>query len=166
MYLRSQEPALGAIRALSASQRVLVISASGRQSDVLAALKAGAQGYLTKDADDEEVTHAVRTVAGGGFYLSASVANFLQSDLEDHRPTGLAVLSPREELTLSYIARGFTHAQTATRMNIRPATVDSYIERIRGKLGLGNKADLTRMAIELNLTSDDGTAQPGSPPPP
>jgi DNA-binding NarL/FixJ family response regulator len=154
LYLRSDTPALAAIRALAARHHVLVMSASGRQADVLAALRAGAEGYLTKDADDEEVTSAVRTVAAGGFYLSDSVANFVQADL-DQRAAGHPLLSPREEQALSYIARGFTHGQTASRMNVKPTTIDSYIERIRRKLGLGNKADLTRMAIELRLTDEN-----------
>ncbi|HEX6518474.1 MAG TPA: helix-turn-helix domain-containing protein [Streptosporangiaceae bacterium] len=58
-------------------------------------------------------------------------------------------MSPREEQTLSYIARGLTHAQTASRMGISETTVNTHIERIRRKLRLGNKAELTRMAISL-----------------
>jgi DNA-binding NarL/FixJ family response regulator len=60
---------------------------------------------------------------------------------------GVQPLAPREEETLSLIARGFTHAQVATRMGISRATVDTYVERIRTKLQLGNKAELTRAAI-------------------
>jgi DNA-binding CsgD family transcriptional regulator len=59
------------------------------------------------------------------------------------------VLSPREEETLDLIARGFTHAQVARRMGISKATVDTYVERIRGKLQVGNKAELTRAAMRL-----------------
>jgi DNA-binding NarL/FixJ family response regulator len=153
LYLRSDTPAIPAIQTLAARCPVLVLSASGRQPDVIAALKAGAAGYLTKEADDEEMEHALHTVAKGGFYLSEAVANFIQADLNQHvaeRPT----LTPRETQVLSYIARGFTQSQAATRMNIRPTTVNHYVERIRRKLGLGNKAELTRMAIELNLVED------------
>lgn len=160
LYLRSDVPALPTVHALSARHHVLVMSASGRQCDVLAALKVGADGYLTKDAADDEVVQAVRTVAADGFYLSSSVANFLEADL-DQRTAERPLLSAREQQALSYIARGFTHTQTARRMNIRPTTVDSYVERIRHKLGLGNKADLTRMAIELKLTGDNGATRSG-----
>lgn len=58
-------------------------------------------------------------------------------------------LTPREQETLGYIAHGFTHTQTARRMGVSQATVDTYVKRIRQKLCLGNKADLTRKAIEL-----------------
>jgi DNA-binding CsgD family transcriptional regulator len=58
-------------------------------------------------------------------------------------------LSPREQEALHHIARGLTHAQAARRMGISQTTVDTYIKRIRFKLGPGNKADLTRRAVEL-----------------
>lgn len=59
----------------------------------------------------------------------------------------LTLLSPREEQALDFIARGFTHAQTARRMGVTKATVDTYVERIRAKLQVGNKAELTRAAL-------------------
>lgn len=65
-------------------------------------------------------------------------------------------LTPREEETLGYIARGFTHGQTARRMGVSRATVDTYVKRIRQKLCLGNKADLTRKAIQLGCASLKG----------
>ena len=58
-------------------------------------------------------------------------------------------LAPREKETLRYIARGYTHAQAARRMGISEATVDTYVKRIRQKFQLGNKAELTRLAIRV-----------------
>jgi DNA-binding CsgD family transcriptional regulator len=58
-------------------------------------------------------------------------------------------LAPREREALSFIACGYTQAQTAARMGVSAATVDTYLKRIRHKLGAGNKADLTRRALEL-----------------
>jgi len=68
-------------------------------------------------------------------------------------------MSAREQETLSYIARGLTHAQTASRMGITEATVNTHIERIRRKLGLGNKAELTRMAINLQQLKLTGATE-------
>jgi DNA-binding NarL/FixJ family response regulator len=149
LYLRAGRPALAAIEALASCCRVLVMSASGRLDDVLAAIRAGASGYLTKDASEEAFVSGVQQVAAGGFYLSSRLADMLQADLarvDDQEPQ----LARREQETLRYIAHGFTHAQTARRMGVSPATVDTYVKRIRTKLGLGNKADLTRRAIELH----------------
>ena len=150
LYLSVPEPALDVVARLSSTHRVLVMSASRRRPDVLAALRAGADGYLTKDTDDAEFLAAVRTVAGGGFSLSSSVADVLEAET---RSTPGPELSVREAEALGWIARGFTHAQTAQRMGISASTVDSYVERIRRKLGLGNKAQLTAKAIELRLAA-------------
>ena len=152
LYLGVPEPALDVVARLSSTHRVLVMSASRRRPDVLAALRSGADGYLTKDSDDAEFLAAVRTVAGGGFSLSSSVADVLEAHLEA-QPAAAPDLSAREAEALGWIARGFTHAQTAQRMGISASTVDSYVERIRRKLGLGNKAELTAKAIELRLAS-------------
>jgi two-component system, NarL family, nitrate/nitrite response regulator NarL len=133
---------VAAIGELAARCPVLVMSASARQADVLAAIGAGAAGYLVKQATGDAFTEAVTTVAAGGFYLSPQLA-----DIIDAGPP--PTLAPREAEALRLIAQGFTQAQTAARMRVSPATVDTYVKRIRHKLGPGNKADLTRRAIEL-----------------
>lgn len=152
LYLGVPEPALDVVARLSSTHRVLVMSASRSRPDVLAALRCGADGYLTKDTDDAEFLAAVRVVADGGFSLSSSVADVLEAHLEA-QPATAPELSAREAEALGWIARGFTHAQTAQRMGISSSTVDSYVERIRRKLGLGNKAELTAKAIELRLAA-------------
>jgi two-component system nitrate/nitrite response regulator NarL len=151
LYLTAGEPCVAAVRELSAVTRVLVVSASGRPADVLAAIRSGANGYVTKDAPADQVVAAVRTVATGGFYLSAGLADIVQSELDSPEPPvpGAArpQLSAREEEALSLIAQGFTHAQVARRMGVHKTTVDTYVERVRAKLQVGNKAELTRAAL-------------------
>jgi DNA-binding NarL/FixJ family response regulator len=140
---------------------VLVVSASAREQDVLAAIQAGASGYLIKSAAVEDFAKAVRVVAAGGLYLSPQLADF--SDTTAAGTGGQPVsLAPRERETLSLIAQGFTQSQAATRMGVSPATVDTYIKRIRRKLGPGNKAALTQRALELG---EVGAAGPAGPPP-
>jgi two-component system, NarL family, nitrate/nitrite response regulator NarL len=158
LYLADGVPCTDAVRALRPHTRVLVLSASRVPADVVAVIRAGANGYLTKSAEPEMLVSSVQTVATGGFALSAELADILQAELAAPAPSGTAPakkpgkaaeLSPREREALSYIARGYTHAQTATRMAVTKATVDTYVERIRAKLQLGNKAELTRAAIDL-----------------
>jgi DNA-binding NarL/FixJ family response regulator len=157
LYLGGDLPSLGAIKSLAADGRVLVMSASTRRDDVLAALRAGADGFLSKQASDDAFVDGVKRGAAGGFYLSSQVADMLQAGLQRGAPNAGGVwLAPREEETLSYIARGFTHAQTARRMGVSQATIDTYAKRIRQKLHLGNKADLTRKAIELGCLNPPG----------
>jgi DNA-binding NarL/FixJ family response regulator len=134
---------------------VLVVSASGQPADVLGAIRAGACGYVTKLADPPMLIAAVRTVASGGFALSSQLADILQGELaRAPEATGgpgdgppAPALSPREEEALDLIARGLTHAQAASRMGVSRATVDTYVERIRAKLHVGNKAELAQAAI-------------------
>ncbi|AQZ67225.1 hypothetical protein BKM31_42395 [[Actinomadura] parvosata subsp. kistnae] len=160
LYLVEDRPAIDAVATLSPVVPVLVMSASRRPGDVLACVRAGARGYVTKDASALLMLAAVTTVASGGFALSPHLADALLADLaalaetpRDDSAEGaaqddpLVPLSPREEETLRWIARGQTHGQIARRMGISKATVDSHVERIRAKLHAGNKADLTRSAL-------------------
>jgi DNA-binding NarL/FixJ family response regulator len=146
LYLDGDRPSLDVVAELAAVTSVLVMSASRRPGDVLGAVRAGAGGYLTKHAELELITAAVATVASGGFALSPQLADLLQADLAA-APPGKPELSPREEEALDWIARGFTHAQIATRMGVAKSTVDTYVERVRGKLRVGNKAELTSAAL-------------------
>lgn len=152
LYHDGEDPCLEAVSQLSTGTRVLVMSASGRPSDVLGAIRCGAAGYVTKRTSPEMIVSAVETVAAGGFFLSSQLADILQAELTRRESTPVrqargGELSPREEETLSLIARGFTHSQVATRMTVSKATVDTYVERIRAKLQVGNKAELTRAAL-------------------
>ena len=153
LYHDGDEPCLDVIPTLRRHCKVLVVSASGRPADVLGAIRAGACGYVTKLADPPMLIAAVRTVASGGFALSSQLADILQGELARVTPAAEAApdtpaLSPREEEALDLIARGLTHAQAASRMGVSRATVDTYIERIRAKLHVGNKAELARAALE------------------
>ena len=150
LYHAGEHACLDAVAALAASQRTLVISASGRPADVVGAIRAGAAGYITKHADAALLVSAVETAAAGGFALSPQLADILHADLSASGARGPArpELSPREEQALSLIADGFTHAQVATRMGVTRKTVETYVERIRAKLQVGNKAELTRAALE------------------
>jgi DNA-binding NarL/FixJ family response regulator/DNA-binding SARP family transcriptional activator len=155
LYLNEGHLAVEAIAELPAQVPVLVVSASRNPSDVLAAMQAGASGYLTKNAQEDTYATAVQTVGDGGFYLSAQLADLIQAATRGSARNVEDPLSPREQETLSYIARGFTHRQIATRMRISKATVDTYVARIRAKLKLGNKAELTLAALRyLDRTAD------------
>jgi DNA-binding NarL/FixJ family response regulator len=150
LYHDGDEPCLDVIPKLCQDHKVLVVSASGRPADVLGAIQAGACGYVTKLADPLMLVAAVHTVASGGFALSSQLADILRGELArvPAAAAGTPALSPREEEALDLIARGLTHAQAASRMDVSRATVDTYVERIRAKLHVGNKAELTQAAIE------------------
>lgn len=83
------------------------------------------------------------------------------SDRREEEPGNRRALSPREKETLRYIADGLTHAQVARRMRVSVHTVDTYLRRIRGKYNIGNKAELTRLALASGSADHDrGDADP------
>ena len=112
-------------------------------------LQAGANGVIHKRQSGESLVAALRTVTAGARVLPEDHAT--ESPPERHDPLTLN-LSEREEQVLSQISRGLTHGQIATRLGISSHTVDTYVKRIRAKLGVGNKAELTRVALLSRLT--------------
>lgn len=130
--------------------RVLVISAHGGQSEVLSALAAGARGFLTKEADTDEVRRAVRQVATGSRYVSPSLAAFLlDTRLRTHERR--LVLSARERQVLALLAAGERDRDIADRLSISVRTVRSHLDHIREKTGRRRRPDLTRLAIEKGI---------------
>ncbi|MCA2211318.1 helix-turn-helix transcriptional regulator [Jidongwangia harbinensis] len=101
----------------------------------------GANGAVHRDADVVVIADALRAVALGGDYWPAPAA--ADGSVDPGRP----VLSHRERQVLGQIALGRTHAQVARTLGISQHTVDTYVKRIRSKLRLGNKAELTRAAV-------------------
>jgi DNA-binding NarL/FixJ family response regulator len=155
LYLADGRPSTPAVTEMATWARVLVMSASRAPADVLAVVRSGASGYVTKDTGKETLLAVLATVAAGGFSLSPQLADVLAAALSaapavPDDPSDL--LSPREREALDLIAAGFTHAQAAKRMNVTKATVDTYVERIRVKLQAGNKAELTRIALAARRT--------------
>lgn len=127
-----------------------VLSSTWAQPPTMAAMiRAGARGYVTRRCGVTTIVTALSTVASGGMYVCPEVADQFQYELTRSVQEDTMELSPREIETLRWIADGLTHAQIARRMGLTEATVNTYTKRIRAKLNAGNKAELTRIAIEL-----------------
>jgi len=107
------------------------------------ALQAGARGYVLKDAPSSEILAALRTVAGGGTYLSPAIAQRLF-----RTPVTRNVLSTREQDILACLAQGQASKQIARALNLSVRTVESHRQNIRRKLELETQADLIRYAVE------------------
>jgi DNA-binding NarL/FixJ family response regulator len=133
---------------------VLMVSASQAPGTVLAAVRAGAMGYVTKGSATNLLVGAVRVVAERGFAFSPDLARLVRRAFValPEPPCGpAAALSPREAQALRLIARGLTYGQVANRMGVRKTAVDAYVERIRVRLRVGSDRDLARLADD----SDD-----------
>ena len=129
--------------------RLLVLSMHGEQQYAARALKAGASGYLTKDAAAEQLLGAIRKVAAGGVHISETAAASLVAGGGAH-----AALSDREFEVLRLLARGHGPTEIADLLNISVKTVSTHKARVLEKLGLGSTAELVRYALENDLLDD------------
>lgn len=131
---------------------VLVVSAQAEPDVVLGAIAAGARGFLSKDVDAEELLIAIKTVAGGGAYVSAVVAGMIIKDNADRAVVIPDVeLSPREEQVLRLVAAGERDVDIATILDIGVRTVRGYLDRIRDKTGERRRPGLVKEAIRRGL---------------
>jgi DNA-binding NarL/FixJ family response regulator len=126
---------------------VLVVSATTTPSTVVAAIRAGAGGYLNKEAEPDEIVRAVHAVAGGSSYISPSLAGFLL-DASRQIP-----LTRREVEILRLLAAGEKDLDIAEELYISVHTVHSHLDRIRAKTGHHRRVDLARYAIERGLAT-------------
>ncbi len=153
LHLPGIEGAAGVAHVCERVGRVLVVSASATPTDVVAAIAAGAAGYLTKEADASEITRAVRIVASGATYISPTLASYLlRSDQTDR---GFR-LTRREREVLGLVAAGETDQDIAEALTIAITTVHSHLDRIRDKTGARRRAELTNLAHELGIAPDAG----------
>jgi DNA-binding NarL/FixJ family response regulator len=138
--------------------RVLVLSASGEQSDVLEAVKAGATGYLMKSAQRDEFLDAVRRTAAGEAVFTPGLAGMVLGEYrrlaaEPAGPGGGApVLTKRETDVLRLVAKGLSYKQIAERLTLSHRTVQNHVQNTLNKLHLHNRVELARYAIERGLT--------------
>jgi len=129
--------------------RPLIIAGWDRPPSLLAVVRAGACGCVTRQSSHGTVARALSAVAAGGFFLCEQLVDRFHLELNRPPRADPYGLAPREVETLQWIARGLTQGQIGTRMGVSQATVNTYAKRIRAKLKVNNKAELTRIAIEL-----------------
>jgi DNA-binding NarL/FixJ family response regulator len=133
-----------AVRHLSGKgHTVLVMSWWQLEMPVLEAIRAGANGYVTKEAEPAEIIRAVCAVASGGTYFSPTVAGYLLRDRLE--------LTPRETEVLRLVASGETSAGIARELHLEVSTVNGYIDNIRNRTGRRRRPDMTRLAHEKGM---------------
>jgi DNA-binding NarL/FixJ family response regulator len=135
------------ITATDDAPRVLVLTTYDTDADILAAIEAGATGYLLKDAPPEELADAVRTAAHGRSALSPSVAHRL---LDRVRNPGTA-LSPRETEVLGLVAAGLSNQRISRHLHVSEATVKSHLAHIYTKLGVDSRTAAVAAARERGV---------------
>lgn len=140
------------------SVRILMFSASGEDADVLAAVKAGARGYLVKSAAPAELVDAVTRTAQGEAVYSPGLAALVLGEyrrIARSEPDPAAVLTDRETEILRLVATGRTARQIAAELVLSVRTVQNHVQNTLRKLQLHNRVELTRWAIERGILDDD-----------
>jgi two-component system, NarL family, response regulator NreC len=141
--------------------RVLVLTMHPADDYLLAVLRAGGSGYVTKDSADQELMDAIRTVASGHVFLYPSAARLLLENFRVERAEPeadpLQLLSAREREVLRQTVHGFTATEIAEGLSISPKTVDTYRQRAMEKLKLRHRSELVQFALKKGLLTLVGT---------
>jgi two-component system response regulator NreC len=147
------------IKRLMPDTRVLVLTMHENEEYLFQVLRAGASGYILKEAADTELVKAIRLVYSGRFYLSPSAQSIMVGDYLQRVRTGeerdsYSALTEREREILKLVAEGYTNSQIAERLTISPKTVDTHRTHIMDKLNLHSRAELVKYAIRRGLLED------------
>lgn len=135
----------------SGKTRVLALSMHKDAVYVREILRAGARGYLLKDAFDSDLVAAVRAVARGEAYLSPAISDSVLADYRQHVTDPIDLLTTREREVLQLIAEGKTNKEVAGMLHLSVYTVDAHRSRIMEKLNLHSTGELVRFAVRKGL---------------
>ena len=150
----------GQMLAHEPTTKVLILSASGEQADVLEAIKAGATGYLVKSASSADLIQAVERVAEGDAVFTPGLAGLVLGEFrrvaDGPQDDPVDQLTERETEILKMVATGMSYKQIAQRLVLSHRTVQNHVQNTLRKLQMNNRVQLTRWAIEHGLDGDDG----------
>lgn len=158
---------IGATRLICAdptltNTRVLVLTTFDLDDYVYAALRAGASGFLLKDAGPRELLHAIRVLANGDALIAPSITRRLIAEFAARRdphelPAAMSDLTEREREILRLVARGLSNAEIAGRLTISPLTAKTHVSRILTKLDCRDRAQLVNLAYETGYVTPGDT---------
>ncbi|MFE0016396.1 response regulator [Mesorhizobium sp. NPDC059054] len=149
-------PFIAEIRELAPRLKIVVLTANIEPRTVRLALEFGANAYLTKDGDPEELGAAIEALRQGGTYLARTVRFAVSEPDRSRMPDAQEIISPvpltqRERQILLLVAQGMTARETAERLGISQATARKHRENLMRKLDLHSTAELTAYAVRLGL---------------
>jgi DNA-binding NarL/FixJ family response regulator len=152
------------IRARYRDVELIALTSFGDEGRVHAALEAGAAGYLLKDADADEVAHAIRAAHRGELQLDPAVARQLMSRLQaTHRGERASDLTLRELDVLRLVGAGKPNKEIAAVLGIRERTARTHVSNILGKLGLSSRTQIALWAVREGLVGDEEGLAMGDP---
>ncbi len=135
--------------------RFLALSVSDKAEDVIAMIRAGARGYVTKSISPADLVDAIARIANGDAVFSPRLAGFVLDAFAESAPTvsdpELDQLTAREREVLRQIARGYTYKQVASRLSISVKTVETHVSAVLRKLQLSSRYELARWASDRRI---------------
>jgi DNA-binding NarL/FixJ family response regulator len=153
------------IVAAQPSTRVLILTTFGLDSYVFEALRAGASGFMLKDAPPEEIAAAVRIVANGEALLAPAITRAVVEEfarqgrpVEPTMPAAVEELTPREREVLDLLARGLSNPEICEQLVISEATAKTHVARILQKLNLRDRVQAVIYAYESGIVAPRGAA--------
>ena len=145
---------LDSMRQTSLSGRIVVFSVSNHEDDVVTALKRGADGYLLKDMEPEDLLTALHNAAAGKMVLSEALTPVLAASLRESRPSGdrdIQSLTPRERDIIKLIAEGLPNKMIARRLNITESTVKVHVKHLLKKMKLKSRVEAAVWVLQSNV---------------
>lgn len=144
---------LAVVRACAEEARIVILTVSEQERDLLDAVAAGAVGYLTKATPGDELRAALRRAAAGEPVFSPSLAMLVLGEFRrmSKQATGLDPLTDREREVLQHVARGYTYREVGEQLHIAPKTVENHVRNILDKLHLNRRQELIRYAVEHGI---------------
>jgi DNA-binding NarL/FixJ family response regulator len=144
------------VAATRPGQRFLALSVSDAAEDVIAIVRAGARGYVTKTISGDELADAVGRVREGDAVFSPRLAGFVLDAFAGQLPAEqvdpeLDLLTAREREVLQHLARGYLYKEIAARLNISTKTVEAHVSAVLRKLQLSSRHELSRWAVQRRL---------------
>lgn len=145
------------VRAEQPDTRFLALSVSDAAEDVIAIIRAGARGYVTKTIAPADLIDAITRVHEGDAVFSPRLAGFVLDAFGGEAPAAVSVdpeldqLTAREKEVMRHIARGYTYKEVGSRLHISSKTVESHVSAVLRKLQLSNRSELTRWAADRRL---------------
>ena len=148
--------ALPRLLGLTPPPRVIVLTSFGADDQALAAVRAGASGWLGKDVPPSELESAIRTVHRGGSVLDPAVATRVLAEVSNPsgHDAGLDQLTPREREVLALLGEGLSNRDLAARLFVAEKTVKTHVSAVLGKLHLADRTQAALFAVRHGLVED------------
>lgn len=141
----------GEIALACPATKIVMLTVSEDEDNLLAAFKAGARGYVLKGISARDLAAAIRSVAAGDVYVSPALAGRMLAEMtEEKTPNPLAELTPRETEILQLVAHGLTNREIGEHMSLAEKTVKHYMTNVLGKLHVRSRLEAALLAVRRN----------------